>query len=178
MKPLRAACSLSALALTSLLGADLSGAQIAEADPFAWTELDWPFLLDQWGTGHAFACRAATCAPQDRLLVRVKSGFCNCGIGIEDDDEIDRLTDFEFLGGPAAPHGVGRPIAVAGLSGRLRAFVVETPVGGARHAVAVALARGCDAVVATLASDAPLDGRESAILRSIGPRMVAALNSR
>jgi hypothetical protein len=177
MKPLRAACSLSALALTSLLAADLSAAKIAEADPFAWTEIRWPFLLDQWGTGHAFACRGATCAPQDRLLVRVKSGFCNCSTGIEDDDEIDRLTDFQFLGGSVAPHDAGRPIAVAGVSGRLRAFAVETPKGGARHAVAVALARGCDAVVATLASDVPFERQESAILASIGPRMVAALNS-
>ena len=178
MKSLRAACSLSALALTSLLAADLSAAKIAQVDPFGWTEIDWPFLLDEWGTGHVFACHGSTCTPQDRLLVRVKSGFCNCGTGIEDDDEIDRLTDFQFLGGSVAPHGAGRPIAVAGVSGRLRAFAVETPVGGARHAVAVALARGCDAVVATIASDAPLDGQESAILASIGPRMVAALNSR
>jgi hypothetical protein len=178
MKPLRAACSLSALALTSLLAADLSAAKIAAADPIAWTEIDWPFLLDQWGTGHAFACRGAECALQDRLLVRVKSGFCNCSNGIEDDDEIDRLTDFQFLGGSVAPHGAGRPVAVAGLSGRLRAFAVETEGGGARHAVAVALARDCDAVVATFTSDTPLDGQESAILASIGPRLVAALNSR
>jgi hypothetical protein len=178
MKPIRAACSLSALALTSVLAADLSAAKIAEGDPVAWTEIDWPFLLDQWGAGHAFACRGTKCAPQDRLLLRVKSGFCNCGNSIEDDDEIDRLTDFQFLGGTVAPHGAGRPIAVAGVSGRLRAFAVETPGGQARHAVAVALARDCEAVVATLASDAPLDGEESAILASVGLRMIAALNAR
>jgi hypothetical protein len=178
MKPIRAACSLSALALTSVLAADLSAAKITEGDPVAWTEIDWPFLLDQWGTGHAFACRGTKCAPRDRLLVRVKSGFCNCDNGIEDDDEIDRLTDFQFLGGPVAPHGTGRPIAVAGVLGRLRTFVVETARGGARHAVAVALARDCEAVVATLASDAPLDGDESAILARIGPRMIATLNAR
>ena len=178
MKPIRAACSLSALALTSVLAADLTAGKIPEAEPVAWTEIDWPFLLDQWGTGHAFACRDTKCAPRDRLLIRVKSGFCNCDSGIEDDDEIDRLTDFEFLGGPVTPQGGGRPIAVAGVPGRLRAFVVKTARGGARHAVAVALARDCEAVVATLASEAPLDGEESAILASIGPRMVAALNAR
>jgi hypothetical protein len=178
MKPIRAACSLSALALTSILAADLSAAKITEGDPVTWTEIDWPFLLDQWGTGHAFACRGTKCAPQDRLLIRVKSGFCNCNTGIEDDDEIDRLTDFQFLGGPVAPHGAGQPITVAGVSGRLRAFVVETVPRRARHAVAVVLARDCEAVVATLASDAPLDGEESAILASIGPRIIAALNVR
>jgi hypothetical protein len=178
MKPIRAACSLSALALTGVLAADLSAAKITEGDSVAWTEIDWPFLLDQWGAGRAFACRGTKCTPQDRLLIRVKSGFCNCDNGIEDDDEIDRLTDFPFLGGSVVPRGAGRPIAVGGVSGRLRAFAVETARGGARHAVAVALARDCEAVVATLASDAPLDGAESAILASVGPRMIAALNAR
>ena len=178
MKPMRAACSLLALALTGILAADLSAARIAEADPIAWTEIDWPFLLDQWGRGYAFACRGTGCGPQDRLLVRGKSGFCNCDSGIADDDEIDRLTDFEFLGGPVAPHGAGRPIAVAGVPGRLRTFAVETARGGPRHAVALALARNCEAVVATLVSDAPPEGREPAILASIGPQMIAVLNSR
>jgi hypothetical protein len=178
MKPIRATCSLAALALTSFLAANLSAANVTEANPAVWTEIGWPFLLDQWGTGHAFVCLGGKCAPRDRLLIRVKSGFCNCSNGIEDDDEIDRLTDFQFLGSRVGPHGAGRPIVVAGISGRLRAFAVEAAAGGARHAVAAALARDCDAVVATLASDAPLDGQESAILASIGPRMIAALNSR
>jgi hypothetical protein len=177
MRPIRVACSLSALALMSVLAADLPAAKITEEDQVAWSEIDWPFLLDQWGTGHAFVCRGTKCGPEDRLLVRVKSGFCNCDNGIEDDDEIDRLTDFQFLGDRVAPQGAGRTIAVAGVSGRLRAFAVETAGGRARHAVAVALARDCEAVVATLASDAPLDGQESAILTNVGPRMIAALNS-
>jgi hypothetical protein len=177
MKPIRAPWSLLALALAGVVAADLSAARIAEADPAAWTEINWPFLLDQWGTGRAFACRGAGCTPQDRLLVRGKSGFCNCGSGIADDDEIDRLTDFDFLGGRVAPQGAGRSVTVAGVSGRLRAFTVETARGGARHAVAVALARDCEAVVATLVSDGLLDGQESAILAIIGPKMIAALPS-
>ena len=111
-------------------------------------------------------------------MIRGKSGFCNCHNGIADDDEIDRLTDFEFLGGPVKPDGAGRPVALAGGVGRLRAFVVQTPGGRARHAVAVALARDCAAVVATLVSDVPLAGQESALLASIGPQMIAAWNSR
>jgi hypothetical protein len=178
MKAIRAACGLLALALTSVSAADLSAAKITEADPVAWTEIDWPFLLDQWGTGHAFACRGTGCGLQDRLLIRGKSGFCNCDNGVADDDEIDRLTDFEFLGGPVTPDGAGRPIALAGGAGRLRAFVIQTAGGRARHAVAVALARDCAAVVATLVSDAPLAGQESAILASIGPQMIAVWNSR
>jgi len=178
MKPIRAACSLLALALTSVSAADLSAAEVTEADPVAWTEIDWPFLLDQWGSGHAFACRGTGCGRQDRLLIRGKSGFCNCHNGIADDDEIDRLTDFEFLGGPVKPDGAGRPVPLAGDVGRLRAFAVQTPGGRARHAVAVALARDCAAVVATLVSDVPLAGQESALLASIGPQMIAAWNSR
>ena len=178
MKPIRAACSLLALALTSVSAADLSAARITQAHPVAWTEIDWPFLLDQWGSGHAFACRGAGCGLQDRLLIRGKSGFCNCDNGVADDEEIDRLTDFEFLGGAVTPDGAGRPIAVAGDSGRVRAFAVQTARGRARHAVAVALARDCTAVVATLVSDAPLAGQESAILAGIGPQMIAVWNSR
>jgi hypothetical protein len=60
----------------------------------------------------------------------------------------------------------------------VRTFVVQTAGGRARHAVAVALARDCAAVVATLVSDAPLAGQESAILASIGPQMIAVWNSR
>lgn len=167
MKPVRAACSLLALALCGVLAADLSGVRIAAADPIAFTEINWPFLLDQWGTGRAFACQGARCAPQDRLLVRAKSGFCNCGNGVADDDEVDRLTDFDFLGDHVVPQGSGQPITVAGVSGRLRAFAVRTAHGGARHAVAVVLAP-------TLVSDT-LDGQDAAMLTSIGAKMIAAL---
>jgi len=153
MKPVRAACSFLALALSGVLAADLSVVRVAAADPLAWTEINGPFLLDQRGAGRAFACRRAGCAPQDRSLVRAKSGFCNCGNGIADDEDVDRLTDFEFLGDHVVPQGSGRPITLAGVSGRLRAFAVQSERGGARHAVAVALAHTCEAVVATLALD-------------------------
>jgi hypothetical protein len=56
--------------------------------------------------------------------------------------------------------------------------VIQTAGGRARHAVAVALARDCTAVVATLVTDAPLAGQESAILASIGAPMIAVGNSR
>jgi hypothetical protein len=176
MRSIRAGCSVAALALAGVTMADLSTARMAGADPAGWTEVKWPFLLDQWGTGHAFACEGAGCLPQDRLLVREKSGFCNCTNGIADDDEVDRLTDFEFLDGRATPQGAGRPITIDGVSGRLRAFAVETARGGMRHAVAVVVARNCDAVVATIMSDAVLfGGQDSALLASVGPKMIAAL---
>ena len=27
----------------------------------AWTETKWPFLIDQWGLGNAYQCKAADC---------------------------------------------------------------------------------------------------------------------
>ena len=29
-----------------------------------WAEVKWPFPIDQWGTGRAFACRAADCGAE------------------------------------------------------------------------------------------------------------------
>ena len=46
-----------------------------------WTEVSWPFPLDQWGRGRAFQCKAADCGSELNLFLRAKIGFCNCAIG-------------------------------------------------------------------------------------------------
>jgi len=174
-----------ALGLAGLLGGSVSAARI-DASPGdavtsgsggeTWAAIAWPFLLDQWGTGQAFACRGAGCAPNAQLLVRQKSGFCNCTNGIADDEEVDRLADFDLLGRHVVPLGPGRPITVGDIAGRMRAFDVESPQGAVRRAVVVAIGRDCDAVVATLMSDGdPAAAREAAMGASVGAKMVAAL---
>jgi hypothetical protein len=32
-----------------------------------WAEVKWPFPIDQWGTGRAFACKAADCGSEPRV---------------------------------------------------------------------------------------------------------------
>ncbi|MGZ3328314.1 MAG: hypothetical protein ACXU85_14260, partial [Xanthobacteraceae bacterium] len=58
-----------------------------------WTEVRWPFPLDQWGRGRAFQCKAADCGSELNLFLRAKIGFCNCAIGVADDDDLDRVGD-------------------------------------------------------------------------------------
>ena len=53
-----------------------------------WTEVGWPFPLDQWGRGRAFQCKAADCGREVKLYLRAKIGFCNCATGVADDAEL------------------------------------------------------------------------------------------
>src|SRR4026208_9481 len=92
-----------------------------------WTETQWPFPMDQWGKGKAFQCRAADCGSDVNLYIRAKIGFCNCTTGVADDEGRERLSDFGFLGNDVAPLGAGRPIMVAWMNGRSRAYAIGSP---------------------------------------------------
>ena len=159
-RPARAAL---ALALLGLAG----GGATAESENVrqAWTEIDRSFPLDQWGAGRAFRCEGPGCAAE-RLFVRWKSGFCNCYQGVADDDEVDRLTDFEFFGGRPRPMESGRAITIGDRTGRMRAFAVETGEGGTRQAISVVVSRNCEALVATLilSPDGPVSIEPSLLL--------------
>jgi hypothetical protein len=122
-----------------------------------WHEIAWPFLLDQWGTGRAFRCDAARCGAEAAVYLRTKVGFCNCATGVADDTEIDRVADFDLIEGRYTPLGEGRPVAVGGMRGRARAFAVDEPLKGRRDILAIALSSQCDAVIATMVADRPID---------------------
>src|SRR3979409_814144 len=91
------------LALGVALAGDATTSGIAQrasaAEPVraAWSEVKWPFPLDQWGLGRAFRCPAADCGTDIALYVRAKLGFCNCATGVSDDMELDRVGDLELL---------------------------------------------------------------------------------
>src|SRR4051795_762000 len=89
-----------------------------------WTEVAWPFPIDPWGKGKAFRCQAADCGAEVNLYLRAKIGFCNCTTGVADDDDLDRMGDL-FLVGEVSPLGSGRPITVAWMKGRSRAYKVN-----------------------------------------------------
>jgi len=154
MSKLTAIMSAAVLLWVSLAGspAQQSGAgdrALAAALQPSWTELPWPFPMDQWGKGKAFQCKAADCGAEVTVYIRAKIGFCNCAAGVADDEELDRISDFDLMGNQLTALGAGQPITVAWMKGRSRAF----SVGGAQHAGRSALSVGfndrCDAIVAT-----------------------------
>jgi hypothetical protein len=142
----------------------------AERRP-VWTEIAWPFPTDQWGRGKAFQCRAADCGTDVKVYIRAKIGFCNCTTGVSDDEELDRISDFELLGNQISPQGAGRPINVAWMKGRSRSFSIAQPAG--RSALSIGLNDHCDAIVATAAIGvAQPDTIEAAVLDLLNSRTV------
>ena len=134
----------------------------------AWTEMAWPFPIDQWGKGKAFRCNAAGCNAGVNIYVRAKVGFCNCVTGISDDTELDRMSDFDLVG-EVTPLGAGREISVGRMQGRSRAYRLAA-TASTRSVISVAFNDRCDMIVATVAlsHDRP---------ESIEPEVITFLNS-
>ncbi len=116
-----------------------------------WTEVRWPFPLDQWGPGRAFQCKAADCGGEVNLFVRAKIGFCNCAIGVADDDDLDRVGDVGLIDGESSALGAGRPIGVHWMKGRSRGYVVGGRGAVAKSVLSIAFNDHCDVIVATAA---------------------------
>ena len=137
-----------------------------------WSETKWPFLLDQWGTGRAYRCGAATCGAEMRLYLRPKIGFCNCDTGVADDAEVDRVADVELLGDRYAPAGDGRPVTVGWMKGRSRVYSLDSGKG-ARRVLAIAFNDKCDVIVATVVAERELPaGTEDAALAYLNGNQV------
>jgi len=118
--------------------------------PAVWSEVKWPFPMDQWGLGRAFQCRAADCNTDISLYLRAKLGFCNCTTGVSDDAELDRVGDLELLSSKFDGLRDGRPINVGWMKGRSRPYRVTMAYAPARTALAIAFNDKCDVVVATV----------------------------
>jgi len=157
-----------AIALVGGRAPALAGITAKAVKP-AWTEAQWPFPMDEWGQGKAFQCTAADCGVETNLYIRAKIGFCNCTTGVSDDEELDRLTDFRLMGDKLVAVGAGRPIDVAWMKGRSRAYAGAADRG--RSALAVAFNDRCDAIVATVmvANGRPLAMESSALEFLNGP---------
>lgn len=138
-----------------------------------WREIPWPFPMDQWGEGRAFRCEGGGCGRSVQLYLRPKIGFCVCGVGVADDADLDRLSDFDFMG-PGSPRqrGGGHEAAAASFKGRARIYDLDpASAASGRAALAVALNSHCDAVVATAIVDGEaVDRAEAETLRFLaGP---------
>jgi hypothetical protein len=161
MMPLRSGVLVGAIGigLAVLLAGDVMTAAAGERtsgapEPAAWSEIKWPFPMDQWGLGRAFRCRAADCSTDISLYLRAKLGFCNCTTGVSDDTELDRVGDLELLSSKFEGLRDGQPIDVGWMKGRSRPYRVTMAYAPARTALAIAFNDKCDVVVATVvASD-------------------------
>jgi hypothetical protein len=129
------------------------------------TEARWPFPTDEWGEGKAFRCDAADCGVEVNVYIRAKIGFCNCLTGVSDDNELDRLSDFNLMGGKPAVLGAGHEIKIAWMKGRSRAYTVAEPYHAPGSVLAIAFNDRCDAIVATatVAHDRPVTLEPSVI---------------
>jgi hypothetical protein len=136
----------------------------------AWTEVQWPFPIDQWGRGKAFQCRPADCGAEINLYLRAKLGFCDCTSGVADDADLDRMSDLDLVGDEVSPLGAGQPITIGWMKGRSRAYTLMGRNRPGKTMISVAINDRCDMIVATAVL--PHD-RPTAIL----PGVMELLNS-
>ncbi|HEY4919985.1 MAG TPA: hypothetical protein VII40_07765 [Xanthobacteraceae bacterium] len=158
-----AACVLGAAGGAAVLAHKTAAiAPVPAAQP-GFTEIKWPFLMDQWGLGRAFHCAAAACGADVEVYLRAKIGFCNCTTGVSDDAELERVGDVELLGEQFKAARDGHPIAVAWMKGRSRPYDVAGRATGAT--LALAFNDHCDVIVATaVVPDGPAARVEPAVL--------------
>jgi len=173
-------CASLAVGLLCLLAGDIGSAP-GDTRSNGWSEVTWPFLTDQWGTGRAFRCESEQCGSKVYVYLRAKIGFCRCATGVSDDDEIDRIGDVELIGPEYKALASGHPITVGTLVGRVRLFLVARPFQSRVSALAVALANHCDAIVATVVAEPDIRAVEEqaalAFLRSDTVQLWAQVNT-
>jgi hypothetical protein len=148
-----AAFGLGGLAAASIFFGPLlqgEGRDAATPEHPVWIETKWPFLVDEWGEGKAFQCKAENCGVNINLYIRPKLGFCSSTTGVADDAELERLSDFDFMNGDIVALGEGHSVNIAWMKGRLRAYTFARPNRLRPSAITVAFNNGNDALVATV----------------------------
>jgi hypothetical protein len=145
----------------------------ANPSHMVWTEMRWPFPMDQWGRGKAYRCSHAGCGADVTLYLRAKLGFCDCATGVATDDDLDRMSDFELVGNHVTPLAAGRQIAVGPMKGRSRAYALLNPNTPGKAAISVAFNDRCDMVVATAVFAHPQPQRiEASVVEFLNTRPV------
>jgi hypothetical protein len=159
-----AIAGLGVLALAGVFGVQAPATSVPMLP--VWTEAKWPFPIDQWGSGRAFACAPSDCGVRINVFVRPKIGFCNCATGVDSDAELERVSDNELVISVAKPRGPGRPIKIGWMKGLSRAYAYKD-----NGVLSVAYNDECDVVVAL----ATFDGGDPAV---IDEAVVSFLGSR
>jgi hypothetical protein len=152
------------------LGALSAGAAYERAAPGIgeWQEIAWPFPRDGWPAGKAYRCSASGCGGEVEVYVRPKIGFCNCDVGVADDDEVDRVADLDLISEHFAPLEPGKAVRVADMPGRLRPYELTMSDGSRHTAVGIALSRRCDLMVAVAKGRGDATGVQRAALDFLG----------
>jgi hypothetical protein len=135
-----------AVAICTMLGG--AGHDHARSETEGWREIAWSFPRDGWPAGRAFRCASELCGDEIEVYVRPKAGFCNCDVGVRDDDEVDRVADLDLISDRFAALEPGKPVRIAGMPGRLRTYDLQMADGSLHPAVGIAVSRRCDLLVA------------------------------
>jgi hypothetical protein len=143
---------------------------VSSPDQAVWTEVSWPFPVDQWGGGWAFQCKAADCGIDVNLYLRPKIGFCNCQTGVADDEELDRVSDIDLIGSARSALGPGRPVTVHWMKGRSRGYKVGA--SPAKSVLSLAFNNRCDVIVATVVAGDKAVAQEQAVLEFLNGDMM------
>jgi hypothetical protein len=164
------AASLGGVLAALLAWSGLPRHAAATATAPVWTEIAWPFPNDPFGKGKAFRCKAADCGAEVDVYLRAKIGFCNCTTGVADDDDVDRMGDIVLVG-EASPLGASRPIRIATMEGRSRAYALSARNPPGKTAISVVFRERCDMIAATavIGHDRPA---------AIEPSVIEFLNGR
>jgi hypothetical protein len=115
----------------------------------AWHEVKWPFAMDQWGKGAAFHCGPADCGTDIELYLRAKIGFCRCGTGLQDDADLDRVSDLDLFGGALYAQASGQPVQAGRMNGRSRPFAIRDGAQRDATMISIGVHDNCDALVAS-----------------------------
>jgi len=67
---------------------------------------------------------------------------------VADDDDLDRMGDLDLVG-KASPLGAGRPVSIAWMKGRSRAYKMDTGSRSAKTVISIAYNERCDMIAAT-----------------------------
>jgi hypothetical protein len=132
------------------LGVAWPGRAVTPGQHAVWREVNWPFLLDEWGIGRAYRCAPADCGTEINLYLRAKVGFCNCSTGVSDNADLDRVSDLELFSEEFVGLTDGRPVSVGRMQGRSRLYQVNIPYAGPRDIWAIGFNDKCDVAVATV----------------------------
>jgi hypothetical protein len=147
-----------------------------------WQEIAWPFPRDGWPAGRAFRCDTGGCDGVE-LYVRAKLGFCNCGRGVADDDEVDRVADLDLISPRFAAMAPGDTVHVGEMQGRARHYDLDMPDGMRHAAIGLAVSRRCDLLVAVAQGKGEARAMQRVALEFLETQemktwMVAALDGR
>jgi hypothetical protein len=166
-------CGVTALFLHVVPSLQNVALAVATHDHPVWVETKWPFLMDQWGEGKAFQCKAADCGVELNLYIRAKIGFCSNTTGVADDNELERLSDFDFMNGAIVALGEGHEINVAWMKGRIRAYAIASPSRSRATAISIAFNNNSDALVATVVlKDVQPTAVEPAVIEFLNGKVV------